>query len=749
MRNSSLLICLLAFLLVPSMEAQWDELRSKNPPGKVSELRLVQPHAYHEGELIQLERTFPQISGIAGARPQERWQSAGFLLYPGPNCGSLKNLCNGNTRFPQMSVGPRAQDSQHVTLNTFAPALPPGHYRTAALSRKLVLTSSGPLSTSYGYPTPPQYVISNDVEFDVVPASISWIRETLAACVAILKGPQSGGSEVYLKRQMAALQLGLLNDPAARRAALDLLPLEENILLSALSSHDPVRLCQLMQSRIAAPGQAVSSNYLSTMMQICEQTQLAPPPQFSTVAVGVVGAVFSATPPSRVAVPVDPQQAAYFQKQAVYRRSFMNDVTRTLGESLTKKQPGTKTVALATLLNHIQQVRYSQPPEPDPAWTPVLKREFIQSFSNIEVAPQQYLLGMFVGMFPSPEIVPLLEAVLDRWKAGAVYETAHAALRALNKIDPKRAQSRMVAEMSKDRTWLDTQLLDLLPASVVPAMDDALIASLALAQRSGGWNPNLRMAALAKYATPQSLGRLKAVYESQQSCQPELVAYFVRVDPAYADKVFRSSPWNMQAPAPRCAVDTFLRTPHLAMHAVLEKYMAAYLMHNDVHVKTVAAQALGRYGSETAQMPLWDSFRYFHEYWKGKGAQLAVNGEGVVLEAELRNAIARGRNWLTTDIDLRKMESLCISERCRADAAEDLRNWQKPLRIEIMDQPNGSTVAQYNRLEGVEAIEAKLAQFPRGTQFILNARGQDAGVQGDRIRAFASTHGLVVTLVGR
>lgn len=730
------------------MEAQWDELRSKNPAGKNPQLLLVQPHDYRQGELIQLERSFPQIPGVAGARPQEQWQAAGFLLYPGPDCGSLQTPCNGNTRFRLVNAR-YSEGSQHIALNSFAPALPPGHYRTTALWRKLVLISRDPMSASYGYPTPQQYVVSNDVEFDVVPASTAWIRQTLAASVAILRAPLSMGVEGYVKRQTAAQQLGFLNDPVAWRAALDLLPQEENNLLSTLSTHDPVRLCQLMQSRIAAPEQAVSSNYLSTMMQVCELAYLAPPPIISSASKAVVGAVFSATPPPRVAVPIDPQLSAYFQKQAVYRRSFMNEAAKTLGGSLTKKKSEPKTIALATLLNHIQQVRYAQPPEPDPAWAPIMKREFIQSFSNIEVAPQQFLLSMFVGLFPSPEIVPLLEAILDRWKAGAAYETAHAALRALNKIDPKRAQSRMVAELGKDRTWLDTQLLDLLPASAVPSMDDALITSLALAQLSGGWNPTLRMAALAKYATAQSLPRLKAVYESQQSCQPELVAYFVRADPAYADKLFRSSPWNMQKPVPRCAVDIFLRTSPLAMHPVLEKYMVAYLMHSEVHVKTVAAQALGRYGSKTVQLPLWDSFRYFHEYWKGKEAQLAVNGEGVVLEAELRNAIARGRNWLTTDTDLRTIASLCISERCRADTAGDLRIWLKPLRIEIMDPPNGSTVAQYYGLEGVEAVEAKLSQFPTGTQFVLTARIQDASAQADRIRAFASGHGLVVTLVGR
>ena len=275
-------------------------------------------------------------------------------------------------------------------------------------------------------------------------------------------------------------------------------------------------------------------------------------------------------------------------------------------------------------------------------------------------------------------------------------------------------------------------------------MDDALIASLGLAQKPGGWNLNLIMAALAKYGTPKASPTIKAILETQQQpCQPELMAYFVRVDPAYADRIFRSAPWDMQKAPSSCTVQYFQRTAPLAMHPVLENYMAAYLMHSDVFLKTTAARMLGRYGGATAQAPLWETFRYFHNYWKGKGTELASNGEGVMLEVEIRNAIARGRNWLATENDLHTLESLCTSERCRADVANDLRAWQQPLRIEITDQPDGATVAQYYGLN-IAALEVKLRQFPKGTEFLLNARGTSAIADAARIRAFAASQGLFI-----
>jgi hypothetical protein len=73
--------------------------------------------------------------------------------------------------------------------------------------------------------------------------------------------------------------------------------------------------------------------------------------------------------------------------------------------------------------------------------------------------------------------------------------------------------------------------------------------------------------------------------------------------------------------------------------------------------------------------------------------------------------------------------------------------WQRPLHIEITQQPAGPVgkVAQYYGLEDAAAVEKKLAQFPKGTQFVLVQYG--AGTSGivQRIRAFAAENGLMLT----
>jgi hypothetical protein len=374
-----------------------------------------------------------------------------------------------------------------------------------------------------------------------------------------------------------------------------------------------------------------------------------------------------------------------------------------------------------------------------------MSRGFLAWFPSFQAPTRRQLLDLFANTIRSPEVVPLLVSVMDQWKPGDYYEGVHSALSELEAIDPRLAHDRMLAELRKPKTWLDVQQLEMLPASAVPPMDDALIDALAADQGPGGWNPRLRMAAIAKYATPHAEPRIRAILESQQnSCQPELMAYFVRVDPAYADRVFHSHPWDMHAPPPRCTVQYFLRTPPLAMGAVLQKYMEAYLMHGDVYIKTTAAHQLGLYGPPSAAGPLWDTLRYFHEWWKGKQAQLEQNGEGVHLEMELRNAIAHAHNWVATEADLRTIESLCVSGQCVGATREDLATWQQPLRISLAGPVGGwrASVAQYYGITSLKELEAKLSQFPGGTKFTISA-GQAAPAAVASLRAFLSRRGML------
>ena len=160
-----------------------------------------------------------------------------------------------------------------------------------------------------------EYAVSNSIEFEVTAASPEWISQTIAASVAKLKTADTVA---------AAEQLRALDCPGAWRASLDLLPQIEGTLLEGLAAtRQPAQVCELMQSAIAAPSQAVSIYYLSTMSQVCARAHLPPASNANLAA------------------------------------------------NLAAKEGEKKTIAFETLL---ELARQTQPP---PEWIPVLKSEFL------------------------------------------------------------------------------------------------------------------------------------------------------------------------------------------------------------------------------------------------------------------------------------------------------------------------------------------------------------------------------------
>ncbi len=154
-------------------------------------LRLIDPHPFRQGELIKAEVNLPDFRASTGSPSAEQWQFTGLLLDPQTNCGTVIKPCFLNETEFHLMNGPRGvSDRQTLALNSYLPALPPGHYRVAALARKLVRRSYGAGSTVYVYSDPPQYAVSGTVDVEIIAASADWVRNTIARGVAHLNGPQ-------------------------------------------------------------------------------------------------------------------------------------------------------------------------------------------------------------------------------------------------------------------------------------------------------------------------------------------------------------------------------------------------------------------------------------------------------------------------------------------------------------------------------------------------------------------------------
>jgi hypothetical protein len=414
---------------------------------------------------------------------------------------------------------------------------------------------------------------------------------------------------------------------------------------------------------------------------------------------------------------------------------------------LDERSGDSRAQAVYALMSYGRSRAWSEPYRP--AWLPKVRREVLQSLRSLPLPREQEYLTQDWGVLRGPEAIAPLEALLDLPAPRGAYDAADVwrmAVKRLHEVDSPKAEARLIAELRQPDTRLDAATAALLPPGSIAERTPALIDALAEAQRTGGdWHRIMDL--LARYGSPKALGRMKAIYESQtEHCQPELLAYFLRVDPDYADRILHERPWDMHADPPPCANRWFGTTARIDMAPALEKFAVAYLMHSNVETKMQAAQALGKFGSKAAEAPLWNTLRYFHDWWKDRRAQIKEQPQNQYLEVELRNALARARNWLADEADLRTLAALCISDRCAMETDRDLQTWRAPMLVDVAAGWDGfrAAVAQYPGLASVEELENKLAQFPRGSRFLLRVHGEDREAIADRVMRFGASRGLML-----
>jgi hypothetical protein len=277
-----------------------------------------------------------------------------------------------------------------------------------------------------------------------------------------------------------------------------------------------------------------------------------------------------------------------------------------------------------------------------------------------------------------------------------------------------------------------------LPPDATKDLTPRLIQTVAEAQSSPRGNPHLSMELPARYGDAESLPRIRAIYESQaDKCQPELLAYFLRVDPAYGGRILS------QALAPPCAMRYSVVTARLYMNPELEAFITALLVRREMDVQTAAAESLGKYGTATAEGPLWVALTYFHNEWKEWQGELKRRPEAERLELSLRNAIARGAGWLVTEADIRSIERLCLSDRCQYETTVDSQCLHAVLTVRISG--SRASVAQYDT-ESLDRLENKLGQFPAGTVFQLRIEGPNIGPVYERLEQFGERTQLTFKL---
>jgi len=555
-------------------------------------------------------------------------------------------------------------------LNQWLRFVRPGRYRLRAVSHRVSAERQ------------PVQLESNQIEIELLDDP-AWRTAQLADASRLLRTvPKSGDSTVFQQRMAAARQLWYLDTPESIRESARLLDgsdvqVDQLLRLGLISASRRRLALDVMQQLLADPAQAVSPDFLDTLHQLAPSTT----------------------------------QQLHAQ----------------LAAALERKRGVAKAVSLKTLI---------QTADSSDSVPPSQRAEVAGLFFEMPSDLQGELLAWQWNRISGPAMIPVLRKIYDAMP-DTIYQPpplAASAVERLYELDQAQGRSLILAEMARPFPRLPFSTLSLLPDATLPELDERWMANLEL--RPGQVARREVEELVARYATGGILPRLKALYAlvdaetrartetvgdpprriATPACEPPLYAYFLRTDPPYGEKLLREVMAERSFEMGRCWASAIGQTARYYVNPQWESVALDGLSDATVVVKIDAVKALGHYGSPAADPRLWDSFRYFYDWWKNKPSE--INEENRQLERAYVQTFSQAAGWIATGDDLSRAAALCITGDCRRELEQYRRYWSQPLTLAVGQSSDGgfyASLAQYT-MRSLEEARGRLLQLGKGTE---------------------------------
>jgi len=617
----------------------------------------------------------------------------------------------------------------------------PGQYRLYVVSSR-VGRRGGPSNV---FSNDPLTVVSNVIQFEIVPADKKWAARELSQALVTL-------SENGPNRRPACRTIRFLGTAAAvvemrKRFRDDDSDCEWQYKFGLIGSPYRDLVLREMETGISSSDQAITSHYLNTLALLEFKRQAPPPPPY----------------------PEDnDEQFKLWQKQMQRRRVALDEVRlnylRQLVMAIPQKQGSARATSLQTLLDH-----YSELGPKDAAQWPALLALIPEVFSRLPLDAQIRMLTYQWRPIASAAMLPVLRSILKNGDPKyPLVELRSIALRRLNELAPDEGRRLILDELRRLEPHVNQTVLRSLPDETLPELDSVLATNLEQTRGPNSKGDTEVVSDLVeRYATAAILPRVRTFYEEpgagRWACNPQasMIAYFVRVDPLFAEESLRKAVAARGEGLSRCYPSVLAWVARLRMSAEVEEIAIDALEDNEPEVVLHAAILLGEHGSADAEKALWQRMEKLHEAMQDRdmskqNPETPSNGDNEgrgQIEQGLITALSTGRAWLLDPEKLKRLRDLCVTDRGRKDVDQLIHNWNHSIYVAvgpIDGEPNSISVAQYSP-KSLDALKEKVLQFPKGTSFSWSAarpRGDDSKAQEvfQQIKTFLEEHGMKLEL---
>lgn len=587
----------------------------------------------------------------------------------------------------------------HEDLNEWVALDKPGHYS--------LYVTSGRVARRGAQQDESVQLRSNALEFDIVAADPAWQRQTLSSALTTLSMESSTPEE----KGAALRTLRFLDTPESVGELVHLLGTRSdnsdwNELGGLAGSRYQSLVVHELEQQMSNPNIGLTGGYLYILAKLKFHLDQKPLPPY-------------------------PEKDAQAQKAWEEQRDAQGKQFTKLQEALYMKAAGLVLskwgTARAETIEALLE-RPSQEPGDIKPLAEIPPQMIASAFLSLSEDQQWNLLMSFWERLEGPAMVAPLEQVATQpdMKQQMLRDLA---LRCLYELDPNEAKPVFLQEivhphLDNGMFTVKGETLGLLPDKTLPQFDQMLSARLGQKDsRTMGLDAQL----VARYSTTTILPQVKAIYEKglgQWDCVTEdgFVLYFLRVDPDYGVKRLGAAP-------SACMTNSLPAVIQMKRWREVEPGIIARLNAPDLWRARQAAEALAKYGDAQAENAVWERLRRFHAQWAKRGNELAADRPGMARDANeamgfqfgLVEAIGRAQAWLVTDEQITELENLTLGQ--ESDNVKQW-HWSSPVELNVncFDDQIQGTIAQYSEVD-LASLQAKLGQYPAGTEFWLNIFG--------------------------
>ncbi|MDQ2686621.1 MAG: hypothetical protein M3Y28_02015, partial [Armatimonadota bacterium] len=597
-------------------------------------------------------------------------------------------------------------------------------------------------------------VTSNIVAFDILPDDPAWDEATLQAAIKALDGPDTSDDPETGPHVQAARALRFLGTHDAVREMVQRLkgvtdagaPLAYEFHLGLWCAPDRAFVVREMRRQAEAPDFPITAGFLSNLSRLESYAENPAPLPLYTGTPG--------------------EQA---QHQILYAKRLTNiNAQRAknaawLARIADQKQGAARAESIYTLYGVESDRPLSD--KRRAYWA----AKMVAVFNVLTMDDQQSLLSSYSwARIGGKTWLPILRRLAhalpeaEQYFGVGLYDLA---IQRLYELAPTEGRQIILAQIRQPKPRLGLNILTHLPDTRLPSLDDALAKNLE--DHSSNWET--ASALVARYATATILPRVKKSFDGGAghwgcSEQASLLSYFLRTDPIFGRLQINRALDRRKDTA--CWQSVLSDVAAHGMDPTLEKIAVARLDASDLTIVTDAAQALGAHGSPAAELALWRRLRRLYAQWRDTPNQFAAQEKDKAIqqrpEVGLAQALAASPNWVVGPAALAEIKRLCLAPDVFTQVQIDLNTYagkgKVPVYADELSSPHSWDdgqwrIAQY-WLTSQNAVENKMAQYPRGTVFVWMSLPPTASTPREQqtfaqLKTFLTKHSMTLQLPAR